>query len=182
MTTQIDAGEIIHQEKISLDPDITYDLLYKKLSLLSVKVLKITMEYFFKNKLLQNVEDIYKIKNFHTRKIKKENLYIDWKKNSSSIYNLIRGLKNKPAAHTVYNNNPIKIYTAEILNDFEVQDLFQPGEIVTADRKNGIIIKTGDGFLKIIELQKQNKKILNYKDFLNGTKLKIKEKFQNVEN
>ena len=182
MTEKIDEGRIIYRKKVSLDADTTYDTLYNQLSGLCVNVIKLSLEKFLKNNFTSDTEDIYKIKNFNTRKLEKKDIYINWNKSSFAVNNLVKALNSKPAAHTLYNNSPIKIYKTEVLNDFNSDGKFRPGEITTADRKNGIIIKTRDGFLKIIELQKQNKKILNYREFLNGTKLNIKEKFQNAEN
>ncbi len=182
ITNDIDSGRIIFQDKLDLFSDITYEILYSQLSLLTAQIIKIAMEKYLKNDFIRNIQDKYKVKKFYARKFNKEDSYIDWKKNSLSIFNLIKGLKNKPTAQTFYKNIPIKIYKAEILNDFQAENTFQPGEIANAGRKNGIIIKTGDGFLNIIELQRQNKKRLHFKDFLNGINLSIREKFQYVEN
>ncbi len=178
MTCKIDEGRIIYNEKIDLSPEVTYDSLYEELSRLCVKTVKMSIDKFLKNEFTDNVKDIYKTKNFYTKKLDKKDFYIDWNRSSASINNIIKASNSRPADHTVYNNTPLKIYSAEIMNDYSANETFQPGEVVSAERNNGIIIKTGNGFLKIIRLQKQNKKILNYRDFLNGTKLNIKEKFE----
>lgn len=177
ITNKIDSGTIIYQEKLNIDFKDEYKTLYKKLSDLAACVLRKSIKNFLKNDFLLKVKDNYKIKNFYAKKITKENFYINWDKNSLEIYNLIRGLKGKPTAHTTYKNKIIKIYKSEIADLPINTDSFLPGEIVTADKIAGINIKTKDGFLKILELQNENKKVLQFKDFLNGTKLTVKEKF-----
>ena len=83
---------------------------------------------------------------------------------------------------TFYKDQPIKILKAEIIEDTGVHNSFQPGEIIFADKNNGIVIKAKQGRLRLIRLQRQNKKALPYKDFLNGMQLSVKEKFQNAKN
>lgn len=184
ITKEIDSGKLICQKKIKINHDDIYEKLYKKLSLTSVDVLKTSLNKIEKNQFQSEseTEDTYKIKNFYARKFNQTDFIIDWNKNSIDIYNLIRGIKNKPTAFTLLNDIKIKIFETEIVKNHNADESFEPGEIVTANKNNGLIIKTLDGFLKIIELQSENKKRLNYKDFLNGTKLNIKERLQNVKN
>ena len=54
----------------------------------------------------------------------------------------------------------------------------EPGTIAFADNKKGIFIKTGDGFIKVLELQGENAKKMDYKNFLNGNKLQAGEIFE----
>ncbi len=177
ITNKIDSGAIIYQEKLNIDFKDEYKILYKKLSDLAACVLGKSIKNFLKSDFLLKEKDNYKIKNFYARKFTKEDFYINWNKKSLEIYNLIRGLNGKPTAHIIYKNKIIKIHKSKI-SDLPISaDSFSPGEIVTADKTAGINIKTGDAFLKILELQNENKKALQFKDFLNGTKLFVKEKF-----
>ena len=44
----------------------------------------------------------------------------------------------------------------------------KPGEVVSADKREGIIVQTGSGNLSITDLQIENKRRMNFKEFLNG--------------
>ena len=46
----------------------------------------------------------------------------------------------------------------------------EPGTVLALDKKNGILIQTGEGILAVENLQLQAKKAMDYKDFLNGNK------------
>ncbi|MBQ7620548.1 MAG: methionyl-tRNA formyltransferase, partial [Treponema sp.] len=47
----------------------------------------------------------------------------------------------------------------------------QPAGTVTAfDKKRGILVQCGDGVLCVTELQRQQKKAMGYKDFMNGAR------------
>lgn len=45
-----------------------------------------------------------------------------------------------------------------------------PGTVAAFDKKRGILIKCGDGLLCVTELQRQQKKAMGYKDFMNGAR------------
>ena len=51
------------------------------------------------------------------------------------------------------------------------------GEIVKAD-KNGLAFQTKDGLIKILELQKEGKKRMDYRSFINGNQNLLHQKFE----
>jgi methionyl-tRNA formyltransferase len=128
------------------------------------------------NKFVQNPTDIYSIKDFYARKIKHEDFKISWEKGALNISNLIRAASPKPGAFTFYRKKMLKIFESEIIH--QDHPGFKPGQIIKADMKEGILVYTKNGILKIKRLQKENKNILYYKDFLNGFKLEEKECFE----
>ncbi len=54
-------------------------------------------------------------------------------------------------------------------------------KIIGKDKKNGILVQTGKGILAITTLQKQAKKKLFWKDFLNGSPDFIQGSFDKIE-
>ena len=58
-----------------------------------------------------------------------------------------------------------KIYKAKKYSD----ELGNVGEIVQADQR-GLILQLVDGQIALIEIQKQGKKKMDYKSFINGEK------------
>ena len=90
-------------------------------------------------------------------------------KTSKEIRNLIRGLNPMPGAYTLITGERMKIWSAEFttFND----EICKPGEIVKADSKSGLLIKTGDGILEITELQMPNLKRMSARDYLRGHKI-----------
>ncbi len=173
ISNKIDSGEILSQRRIDINRNETYGELYKKLSFLTVELIDESIENF-NNKNYLKIDDPYKIKDFYARKQEKEEFKIDWNKSSKEIDALVRGLNPVPAAFTFYKKNIlIKIYEVEILNE-KFSDK-KNGEIIFADNKKGLVIKTYDSAIKIITLKIQNKKKLNYKDFLNGFKITVGE-------
>ena len=57
-----------------------------------------------------------------------------------------------------------------------VDENIAPGTIV--DISDHITVHTGNGDLNIYKLQQENKKIINAKDWINGARVKIGDKFE----
>lgn len=109
----------------------------------------------------------------------KEMAEIDWNKTGREIHNLVRGLSPKIGAYTFYNGKKIKIWKTQIIKEDELEGIIKNsansknGEIIFADKKNGIVVKTPDGAIRILEIQAENSKRMTSKDFLNGNRLEI---------
>ena len=123
--------------------------------------------------------------------IEKEMAKIDWNKKSREIKNLVRGLNPIMGAYSFLNDKKIKFWKIDIMPIEELEKIFpeikeyegrmkklEPGTIAFADNKKGIFIKTGDSFIKVLELQGENAKKMDYKNFLNGNKLQAGEIFE----
>ena len=109
----------------------------------------------------------------------KEMAEIDWNKTGREIHNLVRGLSPKIGAYTFYNGKKIKIWKTQTIKEDELEEIIknsansENGEIIFADKKNGIVVKTPDGAIRILEIQAENSKRMTTKDFLNGNRLEI---------
>lgn len=76
----------------------------------------------------------------------------------------------------MYQNKKIKLWKVEVVDDFQNEQEGQlPGQILIADDKQGLYIKTIDGVIKVLEIQGENAKRMNVCDFLRGNKLEVNE-------
>ncbi|MBO6261130.1 MAG: methionyl-tRNA formyltransferase [Bacilli bacterium] len=105
--------------------------------------------------------------------IKPEQEKIDLSKDIKDIYGLIRGLSDEPGAYLYLNNQKVKIFKANIANDVVNAEV---GTIVEAD-KRGLLIQLNNGQLAILELQKEGKKRMDYRSFINGNQNLLGAKF-----
>ena len=112
--------------------------------------------------------------------LKKELGLIDWNQNSEKIHNQIRGLQPWPSAFTHFNGKVIKIWDSRVVacNDSTVANSqnIPPGTIV--EISNSLKVKTSDDFINIYKLQSENKEIINAKDWVNGARIKIGDRFE----
>ena len=142
------------------------------------------VEENIKEKLKENIKELVGARkqgdNFTVAPmLTKEMAEIDWNKTGREIHNLVRGLSPKIGAYTFYNGKKIKIWKTQIIKEDELEEIIKNsansknGEIIFADKKNGIVVKTPDGAIRILEIQAENSKRMTSKDFLNGNRLEI---------
>ena len=142
------------------------------------------VEENIKEKLKENIKELVGARkqgdNFTVAPmLTKEMAEIDWNKTGREIHNLVRGLSPKIGAYTFYNGKKIKIWKTQIIKEDELEEIIKNsansknGEIILADKKNGIVVKTPDGAIRILEIQAENSKRMTSKDFLNGNRLEI---------
>ncbi|MFH1613009.1 MAG: methionyl-tRNA formyltransferase [bacterium] len=167
LKNEIDAGDIILQEKIFIEENETAEDIYDKLKKMASMILLKTIKKIESGKVERIIQK--PVESFYASKLKRENGLIDWNKDVVSIYNLIRGLFPWPGTYTFLNGKRLKILKAEIYN----KEIFlgKIGEIIKIEKK-GIVVNTLNGLILLKEVQMENaKKMLAY-DFAQGVHLK----------
>ncbi len=101
---------------------------------------------------------------------KKEDGLINWESSAKDICAKVRALYSWPTAFTKLQDSILTIHEACVFEGSE--DIVQktPGTIIGIDKKQGILIQTGQGILAVQNLQKQGKKAMDWKSFMNGAK------------
>lgn len=173
----IDTGDILFQEKIELAPKETGESLYEKLGALGAELIV---------KALPQIEQgaIHPVKqkeeeSNYVGQLTKAQGEIDWKQGAVQIERLIRGLNPWPSAYTVYQDKILKLWDAEVLSTEDLQEMgaSSPGTILSVDKKS-ILVQTGEGALRLLEVQLAGKKRMSVRDFLLGNQVKPGEQFQ----
>ena len=201
MDIGMDTGDMILKEETIIGEDETTGELWDRLSKIGANLLVKTIKKIeaIPNKENKTLEEIKKLvgaekqdKSFTLAPmLEKEMAKIDWNKSSKEIKNLVRGLNPIMGAYSFLNGKKIKFWKIDIIPIEELEKIFpelkeyesrmkklEPGTIAFADNKKGIFIKTGDSFIKVLELQGENSKKMDYRSFLNGNKLQAGEIFE----
>ena len=166
INADLDAGDIIIQEKIQLDSSITAGELYEIINSIGEELLLKSAEILSEGRSKLIPQDHSKAT--YCGKIDRDTAFIDWNRNSGEIHNLIRGLNPKPAAWTNFRDMNIKIWrTTEFINN-EIN--LKPGQILKYNKKQ-LIVGTGSGVLEILEIQPENKKRMDGLSFINGYRI-----------
>ena len=165
----IDSGDLLLQEKISIGHTENAGSLHDKLAIIGKNIIIKTIDLFplkFKPKkqIILGNENI-------APKLTRENTKIDWSNTLEDIYNKIRGLSPFPGAWTFLVNGKeniiLKIFkaTTEPLIDENAEN-----EIIVI--KKNLFVKHPDGLLKLEIVQLPNKKIMQTSSLLNGFSFK----------
>ena len=163
---EIDTGNIIFREKITIDEKDNVGIVYKKLMDIGAPVLLKTVNAMADGNFPQEPQaHITEIK--HAPKIFKEHCLIDWNQSAETVYNLIRGLSPYPAAFTTLNGKGLKIFTSQKVN---VAASKLPGTVET-DGKTYLRFYCKEGAVDCLELQLEGKKRMGVEEFLRGNKI-----------
>lgn len=172
MDIGMDTGDMILTKEVTIGENETTGELWDRLSKLGGELLNKTIEKIEEGTVKRVPQgDNYTM----APMLSKEMAKIDWKeKKSKEIKNLVRGLNPIMGAYTMYQDKKIKLWKIEIVDNNEIEQKEQlPGEILIANDKRGLYIKTIDGVIKVIEIQGENAKRMNICDFLRGNKLEV---------
>lgn len=169
----LDSGPILLQEKCSIEENETSVELFKKLSILGASTIITALEKI-KSGNAKFIEQDHS-KATKAPIIKKELGLINWNKTSKEIHNMIRGLQPWPTAFTNFQGKTIKIWDSKFDNN-ETKNEFLPGTIT--ELSDYVKVRTKDGTINIYKLQPENKKIINAKDWINGARVKIGDRFE----
>ena len=158
----VDTGDMIDKKVVSLEAKETGGSLFDRLAVEGSELILQTLEKLENGtavRIPQKEEEAT-----HVGKITKELGQIDFRQSAKSIECLIRGLNPWPSAFTTLQGKTLKIWDAEVINEKCSET---PGTILEADKK-GFLVATGEGILKILELQIEGKKRMETQAFLNG--------------
>ncbi|MEO8568235.1 MAG: methionyl-tRNA formyltransferase [Ginsengibacter sp.] len=167
---EIDTGNILMQQEITIDDDETagelHDEMMEKGAVLLLKTINGLVSGNLKEIDQQSAFNIQPLTFplHHAPKISTETCKIDWNKSTMEIYNLIRGLSPHPTAFTFLKEKKFKIFRAE---KEKTKVIEIAGEIVS-DNKTFLKFACSDGYISIKELQLEGKKKMNVADFIRG--------------
>ena len=160
MNEGLDTGDMILKTEIPLDPKETGGSLHDKLAEAGAKLCVETL------KCLEDKTATWEPQGESTTayaKMLDKNLgNINWNDPAVQIERLIRGLNPWPSAYTHWNDKVIKLWQADVVEDNTDQEA---GTIVKVE-KDSFYVQTGEGLLKIEELQLQGKNVWMQAHFL----------------
>lgn len=170
MDEGLDTGDMLLKTEVPLEPEETGGSLHDKLATagasLCVRTLKALEEGTVTPKKQGESPTAY------ASMLKKEMGEIRWEEPAISIERLIRGLNPWPSAYTGWQDKTMKIWEAEVLEEDSGQE---PGTVVRVD-KDGFLVQTGKGLLKVTALQIPGKKRMEADAFLRGYSMEPGEK------
>jgi methionyl-tRNA formyltransferase len=164
---EIDTGDILLQEKFSIGEDENAGEVHDRMKVIGAQLLVKTVHGIAEGNLSEQPQSSVNSELKHAPKIFTETCIIDWKKTTTEVHNLIRGLSPFPGAITKLNDKILKIYKSEK----EAAPVnHQPGDIVT-DNKTSLRFACVDGYISVIEMQAEGKKRMRVDEYLRGNRI-----------
>ena len=172
MDAGIDTGDMLYKKEIPIEDTDNYETLHDKLMVLGGEAIVEALALLEQGKLTPEKQD--DSLSSYVPLIEKEMGRIDFTRSAIELDRLIRGLTPWPGTFTNCRGRQLKIWKAEVSVSGDKPGASGseavPGEILRVDR-DSVTVATGDGALKIYELQLEGKKRMTAHDFLLGVKL-----------
>lgn len=175
MDEGIDTGDMLSKTVVPILEEDTFETLHDKLMDAGAKLIVETLPKLEEGSI--NPEKQNDEESCYAKILKKSFGEISWTDSADKIEHLVRGMNPWPSAYTYMEQKQLKIWVAkqekdavtldEIISD---KSTAIPGMIVKVE-KDAIFVQTGDGILKITELQMEGKKRMEVKAFLLGYQL-----------
>lgn len=163
---EIDTGDIIFREEISILPTDNAGTLHDKMAqaggALVVKTVNAlasgSVEFISQNQTAKELKP--------APKIFKETCELDFSQPVEQLHNLVRGLSPYPAAWFPYKDSSFKVFETEV----ELSAHSEPFGTIFSDGKTYAKVAAKGGFLHLKELQLSGKKRLPIRELLLGYK------------
>lgn len=161
MDAGIDTGDMLLQEETAVGESETCGELTERLSLIGAKLLIRTiraMEAGTMKRIRQNEAEMT-----YDPMLTKELGRPDWTRSAGEIRGLINGLNPWPCVSVPLDGGRLKLLRA-----VGAEGSGEPGTVLRADPKGGLVIACGNGAVRILELQAPGGKQMKAEDYLRG--------------
>jgi methionyl-tRNA formyltransferase len=170
---ELDAGDVYACREVEITEDDDIISLHDKLAEEGARLLIEVLDKIEKGEIDKKPQNHEKAT--YAKPIEKSEGKINFGRSAKEIFNQIRALKVWPKAYAKFRDEEVKILDAKIV-ECNVNAL--PGEIIKADEKEGIVVKTGKGCLLLKLIQFPNSKPITTQDAIRGYKIKVGERFE----
>ena len=157
----LDTGPVLETYKIKIDFNLNATELEEKLSKLAAEKIIENIDNIINGKVKLKEQDHSEAT--YAEKINKKEGKIIWNDSAKKIIGKINGLHPNPGAFFIFNRDRYKILKAQIGNGSG-----HPGEVLNDKLE---IACSNNESIKVIEIQKEGKKIQKINEFLNGSKI-----------
>ncbi len=171
LNERLDAGDVLLQRAVPLEPRTTAIALADQLAQLGAELLLDAIERVEQGQAHFHPQD--ETQATYAPKLTKAHGQIDWQAQAAVIDRLVRGTTPWPGAYTVWRAQLLKVWETSY-NAQHHNRQGQPGKLLAASA-DGLVVSTGSGTLTIQELQVAGGRRMTVREFLAGHDMRVGE-------
>src|SRR5438128_60879 len=160
MNEEMDAGDILLQRTTTIGADETAGSLGERLARLGAEAIGEALDGLRTGALRATAQPAAGI-TFAPR-IEREHARLDWTRPAVELERFVRGFAPAPSAFTTLDGQRLKVHRAAV---DERHPAAAPGQVI-ASGTEGIVIATGAGALRLLEVQLEGRRRLGSAEFL----------------
>jgi methionyl-tRNA formyltransferase len=165
---ELDAGPMLAKVRRPIGREETSEEVERDLARLGASSLIEVVDAFSRGSVDETPQD--NALATYAQRLTREDGLIDWHASAERIHNLVRGLHPWPHAFTFLDGRRFILRRTRSSDAADVADNRRPGTIVIA-ADDDLVVQTGAGLLRVIELQAEGKRPMSVRDFLAGHRL-----------
>ncbi len=190
MDAGLDTGDIIQKQEVEIRPDETGDSLFERLMEAGEALLPRAMEQILDGSAVYTPQPLQSTTPY-AKMLTRQSGLIDWSMDAVQIERMVRAYNSWPGTYTFLHSKMLKILRAvpvpeerrtavpvpeerqtagQEMVSFSGGRAALPGEILLA-KKDDLVVKTGSGALRLLEVQLEGKKRMEAGAFLRGCPL-----------
>jgi methionyl-tRNA formyltransferase len=165
MNAGLDTGDMLHKVVCSIESTDTAETLHDKLAEQGATALRDTLTMLAAGTTSPEKQNDAEAN--YAEKLQKAEAQIDWTQSAQELSRRVRAFNPWPVSFTPCGEKNLRIWFAEAVDE----NTDQPPGTVLAESRHGIDVATGDGVLRVQQLQLPGGKALNAGQFLNAHSL-----------
>lgn len=162
---EVDAGDMLLKREIEIAPEDYADTLFDKMAVLGGEAIVEAV------RLIESGEAVFTPQDHsqatHCIKITKAEGQINFANDKNYLRNFVHAMNPWPSAYTFVNGKQLKIIDLLPVDDDTEAEC---GTVIYADRNHGIVVKCGNGAVRLTRIQIEGKGKTDDLSFLNGNK------------
>lgn len=164
MVEKLDAGDMLSQVRVPIEEKDHVGTMHDKLSAAGAQLLLETIPRLVAGEITPIPQDESQVT--FAWNIKREDEALQWNHSARQLFNQIRGLCPWPVAYTRLQGQVMKVWKSMVLEETSSNQQ-EPGTILALSPA-GIDVQTGQGILRLLEIQPAGKKAMKVSDYVRG--------------
>jgi methionyl-tRNA formyltransferase len=174
----LDAGDIILQRRVPIDPDDTAHTLEAKLAEAGAQALLEALPLVAAGTAPRIPQD--ESLATYVGKLTKGDGQLDWSKPAHALGLFIRAMDPWPSAYTRHRGKLLKIWQGIPL-DHPAARTAHPGTVVDVRRGEGFVVAAGEGALLVTEVQLEGRNRMSADEYTRGARVQVGEQLGTLD-